>query len=103
LGPREYASEFRTAFKETLHRLDSRERTVLRYSALDGLSIDEIARLYSVHRSSAARWLVKARTDLLEGTRSRLMTKLDVTPEELDSILRLIQSQLDASLGSSEG
>jgi RNA polymerase sigma-70 factor (ECF subfamily) len=96
-----YAAEFRTAFKETLRELEARDRTVLRYNALDGLSIDEIGRLYGVHRASAARWLVKARTALLEGTRARLMTRLDVSPEELDSILRLIQSELDASLGSS--
>ncbi len=96
-----YASEFRSAFKEALHQLEIRDRTVLRYSALDGLSIDEIASVYRVHRASAARWLVKARTALLEGTRAKLMSRLDVTPEELDSILRLIQSQLDASLASS--
>lgn len=96
----QWAGEFRRAFKDALKSLSPRDRTVLRYNVIDGLSIDEIGRLYNVHRASAARWLVKARESLLWKTREHLKERLEVSDEELDSILRAIESQLDASLAS---
>lgn len=95
-----YRAEFRRAFLAAVADLPRRERTALRLHVLDGLSIDEIAPAYRVHRSTAARWLTRARELLLAGTRARLMQELGVGDRELDSILRLIQSNLDVSLSS---
>jgi len=93
-----YRDEFRDAFAETAAVLTDRERTLLRYRFLDGLSIDEIGVLYRVHRATVARWLAATRETLFEGTRTRLMSRLAVSDSEVDSVLRLIDSQLDASL-----
>ena len=46
----------------------------------------------------AAVWLGKARSALLSLTKERLAIILSVDPGETDSILRLVQSQLDVSL-----
>jgi hypothetical protein len=52
-----------------------------------------------VHRATAARWIAKLVEKLLEDTRARLQVALDLDASELDSVLRLIQSCLDASIG----
>jgi RNA polymerase sigma-70 factor (ECF subfamily) len=94
-----YRQEFKTAFAEAMAGLGDRERTLLRQHMLDGLNIDELGALYRVHRATAARWLESARRKLVERTLASLRSRLRVQPEELDSILRLIRSQLDVSVG----
>jgi RNA polymerase sigma-70 factor (ECF subfamily) len=93
-----YRDRFRVAFAQALADLEPRDRNVLRYHLLDGLAIDDIGAIYRVHRATAARWLVKIREDLYERTRAELMRSLAVGPSEIDSVLRLIRSRLDASI-----
>jgi RNA polymerase sigma-70 factor, ECF subfamily len=95
---RVYAEEFREALLVALDGLTRRERNVLRYQYVYRMTIDQIGAVYHVHRVTASRWEVKARTTLLTKTRRRLMQRLDVSAEELESIMRIIQSQLDVSL-----
>jgi hypothetical protein len=42
--------------------------------------------------------LVRARNLVLETTRARMMADLDVRSQDLDSIMRMIRSQIDISL-----
>lgn len=93
-----YRVQFREALHGALGELDGRQRNLLRFQLLDGLSIDDLGAMYRVHRATAARWLVQARHKLLEGTRDRLMATLRVGPQEFESIMRLLHSQLDVSL-----
>ncbi len=93
-----YRAQVGDALREALERLDTRERLLLRYQLCDRLSIDDIGAIYQVHRATAARWLSKARATLIELTKEQLSILLSVDPGEADSILRLVQSQLDVSL-----
>jgi RNA polymerase sigma-70 factor (ECF subfamily) len=93
-----YREEFQDAFQRALQALPDRERTLLRQHYLDGLTIDELGALYRTHRSTAARLIARARLVVLEATRARMMARLEVPPADLDSILRLIRSQIDISL-----
>lgn len=93
-----YRAQVADALRTALERLDTRERLLLRYQICDHLSIDDIGAIYQVHRATAARWLSKARSALVELTREQLAILLSVDPGEADSILRLVQSQLDVSL-----
>jgi RNA polymerase sigma-70 factor (ECF subfamily) len=93
-----YQREFKQAFAAALTELGDRERRALRYSIVERLSIDEIARLDGVHRATAARDVARARALLAEKTRGLLQTRLRVEPSQLDSILRLVTSQLDVSV-----
>jgi RNA polymerase sigma-70 factor (ECF subfamily) len=93
-----YRDEFRIAFQEAAAQLTDRERTLLRYRFLDDLSIDEIGRLYGVHRATTARWIAAIRESLFEATRARLMAQLGIGDSDVDSVLRLIDSQLDVSI-----
>lgn len=89
---------FKQAFDLALRSLPARDQTLLRQHVLDGLTIDQLASLYRVHRSTSARSLERARKAVLASTRARLREQLGVASTELDSILRMIRSRLEVSL-----
>ncbi len=93
-----YRGEFRSALEESIRALEPRDRNVLRLFFLDGLSIDSIAALHHVHRATAARWVQKGRAELRDSTRARVAERLRLGETELDSLMRLVMSQLEVSL-----
>ena len=95
-----YKAQFREAFSDALAALTPRERTLLRYTVIDGLTVDRVGAIYRVHRATAARWVAKARERLVVETRRALMQRLAVGAPEQESILRLIRSDLDLSIRS---
>ena len=95
---RTYANEFRVAFGEALGQLGAREQTLLRYHHVDGLNIDEIGAIYRIHRVTAFRWLEKAKELLVRATLDTLRARLKLPASELDSVLRMIRSQIHLSL-----
>lgn len=94
----EYRAHFATALREAIAGLDAEDRTLLRQQIVDKLSIDELGAAYGVHRATAARWLTRSRGALVAATRDRLAAKLAMPVEEIDSVIRLVQSRLDASV-----
>lgn len=95
---RSYRAAFRAAFREAFAALAPLERDLIRQHHIGGATVDDLARQHQVHRATAARWVARAREHLLAGTRARLAAALGATPDELDSILRLIQSRLEVTL-----
>ena len=95
---RTYAHEFKQAFAEALAAQGAREQTLLRYHHVDGLNIDEIGAIYRVHRVTAFRWLEKAKDGLVKSTLDLLRSRLKLNAKELDSVLRMIRSQIHLSL-----
>jgi RNA polymerase sigma-70 factor, ECF subfamily len=51
-------------------------------------------RFYRVHESTASRWLSAALEAVAEGARRRLMERLALSAESLDSVARLVRSNL---------
>ena len=95
---RKYRREFQVAFAAAIAELSVRDRNLLRHGFLDGLSIDEIGAAYGVHRATAARWLGAARLRLLARVRQALTERLHISEDEFDSIIRLVQSNLEITL-----
>lgn len=95
---RTYAAEFKAAFAAALQQLGAREQTLLRYHHVDGLNIDEIGAIYRIHRVTAFRWLEKAKEQLASTTLELLRGRLKLPSDELDSVLRMIRSQIHLSL-----
>jgi RNA polymerase sigma-70 factor, ECF subfamily len=93
-----YREELADAFRAALAALGPKERTLLRYQLMDGLSIDDIGVILRVHRATAARRLARVRDALVTDTRSRLAEKLRIADDEVQSIIRLVQSELDVSI-----
>lgn len=94
----EYRSEFASSLREAISELGAEDRTLLRQQIVDRLSIDELGAAYGVHRATAARWLTRARGALVSTTRRRLAARLAMPVDEIDSVIRLVQSRLDASV-----
>ncbi len=93
-----YRHVFRSALAYAIQTLPVRERNALRFSLLDGLSIDDIAAMHGVHRATAARWIQLAKDHLAASVRASLMRELHADRAELESILRLIRSQIDITI-----
>ena len=95
----QHRHHFKACFQGALEALGAREKSVLRMSLVEGLSIDDIGRVYDVHRATAARWLTTARETLVSDCRARLAGQLKVKEEELDELMGAVRSNLSISLG----
>ncbi len=96
---RDAAAAFKKAFVAAVAALEQRERATLRLHLLDGLTIDEIAPMYAVHRATVARWIAAAKDAVLDRTRRALMRDLALDSDEVDSLIRLVQSRIDLHSG----
>lgn len=95
-----YRSEFREAVIAGLAALEPGDRLVLFQAHTQRLTIDRIAAIQGIHRATAARRLERARSSLVAATRAALATRMGAaTGTEVDSIIRLIQSRFDITLG----
>lgn len=94
-----YRQAFAEAFELAVGTLQDRERNVLRMHLLGAMTLQEIASMYAVDRSTIVRTLQRARGRLLSETRKQLRGRLGVGRSELDSVVALIRSRLDVSLG----
>ncbi|WP_241759144.1 sigma-70 family RNA polymerase sigma factor [Pyxidicoccus parkwayensis] len=97
---RNHRADFQAALSEALEALPARERTVLRLHVVEGLSLERIGTMYQTHKSTVSRWVSRAREAALEGTRQRLVERLRLSPGELHSLMRALNSELDLSLPS---
>jgi RNA polymerase sigma-70 factor (ECF subfamily) len=94
----QYRAEFREALTAALAALPERARAVLRLHHVDGLRLAEIGRLYQVHESTASRWVAQAAETVADDARARLVARLSLSPSNVDSVARLVRSQLDLSI-----
>ncbi|MEP6859498.1 MAG: hypothetical protein ABJE66_02700 [Deltaproteobacteria bacterium] len=89
-----FRGDVKTAFEAAVKDLEPRDRTMLRFHLVEGMTIDDVARLYQIHRATAARQIEKARDNVASGVR-RSLVKAGLSAEEL---AELVTSQLDLSL-----
>jgi RNA polymerase sigma-70 factor, ECF subfamily len=93
-----YRDDVRRAFAAAFQQLDERQRNILRQYHIDGLTIDQLAALYHVNRATTARWVAGARLAIVKATRAQLIEHAGVPPADVDSVIRLVRSQLDLSV-----
>lgn len=91
---------FDVAFRAASATLTSRERNLLRYHYLSGLSIDQIGTIYRVHRVTASRWVAQARERLATQTRKLFLLSVPTRLESLPQLMELIRSQLGVNLAN---
>jgi RNA polymerase sigma-70 factor, ECF subfamily len=89
---------FKAAFETAVAGIDARARNVLRLHLLERLSIDQIADVFGAHRSTAARWLVRAREEVAHRVEEALGAQLALEPQELRDAFALVRSRLEISL-----
>ena len=92
-----YREAFDEALRGAIEALTPKQRNLLAYNLIEGLDTNQIGGIYGVHRTSVGRWLSQARDALLAHTRRSLMQRLQVSRDDVDSIMRLINSRLDVT------
>jgi RNA polymerase sigma-70 factor, ECF subfamily len=90
----------RRAFRGAFAALEPRERNLLRYRALEGLSVKKLAEMHRVHRMTVTRWLGDIRHRMLRDMRRILEGELDLATEEAASLLRVFEQSAAPSLTS---
>lgn len=94
----QYREHFRAAFRTAVQALSARERNVLRCHLTQNMTNAQIGALCGVHPGSVKRWMAEIREQLLHSTRATLQTRLGLSKSQVDSIIRLIRSDLDISI-----
>jgi RNA polymerase sigma-70 factor (ECF subfamily) len=95
-----YKSALEQSLRLAFSTLEPQERTLLRQYFVESLSIDRLAPLYGIGRSTAARRLASARARLLRETMRALRQTHAIAGHEVKSLLHLVRSQLQLSLAS---
>ena len=90
----EVVAAVKHALDTAINGLPPRERTYLRHVIVDGLTQEQIASIYAVHRVTVARVLAAAREQLHEVTRGLVVAELG----SVASSMALLDSQVELSL-----
>jgi len=69
-----------------------------RVAAFDRHTLDQIATHYAVHRATVARTLAAAREQLIAGTRAGIVAAIGISPDELSSVIRALDTNFELSL-----
>jgi RNA polymerase sigma-70 factor (ECF subfamily) len=89
---------FRRVITRALDALDDRERMVYRMHIIDGLSMERIGKTYGVSQSTVSRWMASARDNIVAEAQRLLHDEMEASPEDYESLSRLLVSQLDLSV-----
>jgi RNA polymerase sigma-70 factor (ECF subfamily) len=89
---------FQRAIADALRVLDDRQRLVYSLHVVDGLTVERIAQMYGVVRSTVTRWLASAREAVIDEAKRTLRDDLKLPAGEFESLARLLASQLDLNI-----
>ncbi len=90
-----HGPELDEVFRQTIAALDDRSANLVRLHLIDGLGADEIGRIYRVSARTVQRWLAQVRAAIIDETRRLLKQRLKLDDAELESLLAVLQSQVD--------
>lgn len=93
-----YKQAFVEALPAAFAQLTAEQRTLLRQRLSDDLTTAQIAAIHGVHKATIKRWLADARERLLAAVRDHLGHELGLGRAEFESVMRLLQSDLDVSI-----
>ncbi|MBC7976258.1 MAG: hypothetical protein H7138_14895 [Myxococcales bacterium] len=91
---------FRRAFAAALAGLSVDDRLLLKQRFRHHLTVEELGVLHAVHAGTISRWVAAARQRLVQATRTEMMRELGIGRDDVSSILRLIDSQIDITLST---
>lgn len=93
-----YAADLRRALSTTLTSLPDEDRNILSLHLFDGLTTEAIGALFRVDGSTIRRRVARMRQTILDETRRLLTARLRLEPNEFDSLVQLVRSELDLSI-----
>jgi RNA polymerase sigma-70 factor (ECF subfamily) len=93
-----YLAPLHAAFTDALHALPREERLLLRLHYVDGMAVEALGEARGWSRRTVYRRLEEARA-LLFGESCRLLReRLEIRPDELESLIGLLHSRIQASV-----
>jgi RNA polymerase sigma-70 factor (ECF subfamily) len=90
--------EFKRAFEEAIVELAPEQRLLIAQYYLDRLTIDDLSRMYGVHRTSALRRVASCRAVILESVRRKLEQRIALGEQTVGAWLDDLGSNLGLSL-----
>jgi RNA polymerase sigma-70 factor, ECF subfamily len=95
-----YGEAFQRAFHTAFDAQKPEDRLLLKQRFRHQLGVVELGALHGVNAGTISRWVAAARERLVAATRTEMMRALGIDRDELSSILRMIESQLEISLST---
>jgi RNA polymerase sigma-70 factor (ECF subfamily) len=95
---RAHEKDMRASLESALGSMSRRDRLLLHQHVVQGLTIDQLGQLYGVHRSTAARWIVGARSLVCARAQEILAARLGVEQSDLESLLGELRERIDMSV-----
>jgi RNA polymerase sigma-70 factor (ECF subfamily) len=95
-----HKSQLTTALRQAVRRLPRRERTVLRLHVFQGLSTEQLGRVFHADGSTVRRWIQGARETVLEGVRQALRERFELSVSQVDSVVRGVDGGITLSLSA---
>jgi RNA polymerase sigma-70 factor, ECF subfamily len=94
----QYREAFVAGFTVAVQKLERRDRNLLRLHLLGGVTLEQLAQMYGVHRATVVRWLGAARSALFDATRAHVATTIGAPTDELDQMFDLVRSRVELSV-----
>lgn len=95
-----YREPVMRAFTAAVGGLPREHRTLLRLHYVYGLKTADLANMFRISRATLVRRIAEARERLFALLQGALFGTAGVPPEDCESVLRLVQSQVDLRLSS---
>jgi RNA polymerase sigma-70 factor (ECF subfamily) len=93
-----YMPEIDGALRRAIAALEPKDRLLLNFYYVDGLTLAKIAALERVGTSTVFRRLSAATQTVLASMKDELALRLQLSTESLDSLIRHVQDDIDLSL-----
>ena len=93
-----YGDELRRAVEGALAALPAKDGNILRLHFFEGLSAATIGVMYDVSERTVQRWITGIRKRILAETRRLLNQRFPLTHAQFDSVIGLVNSQLQISI-----
>jgi RNA polymerase sigma-70 factor, ECF subfamily len=93
-----YREPVSRAFAAACTQIGADDRALLRLHYVEGVTTGNLATMYGISRATVIRRLASARESLLERVKASLKETARIADQDFDSILRLVQSQIDIRL-----
>jgi RNA polymerase sigma-70 factor (ECF subfamily) len=94
----ELREAFEAAVSGALARLKPRERLVLKLYLVSGMTLEGIGKSLGVTRQAVTKTLGNARETIVSEVNESVRQQLDMSNDDLTSLLRYVASQLDVSI-----
>lgn len=86
------------ALRDALGVLEAKERTLLRMRFVDGVSTEELGRMFQVHRTTAQRWIESAQAKIMAAMRARLEEETRLGRSDVDSLIGEVAQSISLRL-----